>query len=101
MLTDGRGQLAMAGKQGFIDRTGKIVIEARFDEARVFSEGLAAVRVGDKWGYVDPSGRMVIEPQFDMAVPFYDGLALVHMGSERREDRLHRQDRALVWKPTN
>src|SRR5204863_7789187 len=101
MFTDGRGQLAISGRQGFIDRTGKVVIEPRYAEARVYSEGLAAVKVGDKWGFIDTAGRMVIEPQFDFAAPFFDGLALVHVGTEDAKTGYVDKTGNYVWKPTN
>ena len=78
------------GKWGFIDNTGTIKIEPRFDNvevpwlygpADIFSEGLAAVAVGEdddeKWGYIDTSGAVVVEPQFDYAGSFSEGLAAV------------------------
>ena len=49
--------------------------ELRFDEARDFSEGLAAVHIGDKWGFIDETGRMAITPQFDFVGDFHDGRA--------------------------
>ena len=33
----------IGGKDGYIDKTGKLVIPAQFDDAKPFSEGLAAV----------------------------------------------------------
>jgi len=38
------------GKWGFIDKTGKIVIEPKFDIAWDFSEGLADEEIEDKYG---------------------------------------------------
>ena len=35
----------MAKKYGFIDKSGKVVIELQFDDAGYFSEGLAKVRM--------------------------------------------------------
>ena len=35
------------GKYGFIDKTGKYVINPQFDDAEAFSEGLARVWIGD------------------------------------------------------
>lgn len=80
----------VGGKWAFIDNTGAIKIEPRFDNVRtprrygtadVFSEGLAAVAVGEnddeKWCYIDTSGAMVIEPRFDYAGSFSEGLAAV------------------------
>jgi hypothetical protein len=72
-----------AGKVGFIDSTGKIVISPRFDSALTandvtFSEGLAAVQVGNKWGYIDRTGEFVIQPKFDDTPSlFTEGLAQV------------------------
>ncbi|NJL42748.1 MAG: WG repeat-containing protein, partial [Pseudanabaena sp. SU_2_4] len=66
------------GKIGFIDRTGRITIEPRFDEIFVgFSEGLAPVRIGIKWGYIDRTGKIAIEPRFDRGFDFSEGLAAV------------------------
>jgi len=53
------------GKWGYIDTTGKVVIQPQFVKARFFREGLAAVMVGIKWGYIDTTGKIVIQPQFD------------------------------------
>jgi hypothetical protein len=38
------------GKYGFIDKTGKIVIEHQFNYVGSFSEGLAVAKIGDKYG---------------------------------------------------
>lgn len=75
-------------KWGYIDNTGKIVIEPQFQFADKFSEGLALVEVGHRtYGYVDGLGKFVINPQFrDNAGKFSEGLAVVAIGegSERR-----------------
>lgn len=73
---------------GYIDRTGKIVIEPKWSGAKDFSEGLAVVALGSpqyKEGYIDPTGKLVIAATFDYAGDFEDGLALVGVG----EFRLH------------
>jgi hypothetical protein len=72
---------------GFIDRTGKWVIEPKFNDALSYSSGLAAVLSGvdvsnpgtmaGRWGYIDTSGKYVIQPQFFDANPFSGGLASV------------------------
>ena len=67
----------MASKYGFIDKSGKVVIEPQFDGASNFSEGFACVEKDDKWGFIDKNGKVVIEPQFDDAEPFSEGLAKV------------------------
>lgn len=47
-------------KEGYINEDGEIVIEFQFEDASVFSEGLAAVKVGDKWGYINKKGEIII-----------------------------------------
>ena len=63
------------GKFGYIDRTGKVIIPFKFDDAWQFSEGLASVKIGEKRGYINENGKIVIEPQFDWANSFFEGLA--------------------------
>lgn len=62
---------------GFIDASGKMVIQPAFAAAGEFKEGLAAVQPGDKWGYINAAGVMVIPPQFEGADAFHEGLARV------------------------
>ncbi len=71
--------VSVGDKMGYIDNTGKIVIEPQFDLAGDFSAGLAAVRLGMSWGYIDLSGKMVIQPQFTDVGDFSGGLASVQL----------------------
>src|SRR4051812_14853451 len=71
------------GKWGYIDVSGKIVIEPRFAWAEEFSEGLAAFENEDgKHGYIDETGKVVIEPVFDNWTEFSEGLAAVSVNFE-------------------
>ncbi len=72
------------GKDGYIDRTGKTMINPAYLVAGPFSEGLAGVETetapGSKkylWGYIEKSGKLVIPAQYDISSPFSEGLALV------------------------
>jgi hypothetical protein len=49
---------------GYIDRTGKVIIENQYRFADDFSEGLAGVVVGNKFGFINKKGEMVIAPGF-------------------------------------
>ena len=69
-----------AALSGYIDKSGKIVIEPRFAEALDFSDGLAGVRTDKKFGYIDQTGAVVIAPQFDEVAPFREGIARVRVG---------------------
>src|SRR5437762_8660860 len=61
----------------------ELAIPAKFDEAGMFSEGLAPVRAGAKFGYSDVKGDTVIAPQFDFAARFAEGLAAAGIGSKQ------------------
>ena len=86
------------GSYGYVDSIGNVVIACQFDDAKEFSEGLAAVLSRDgnvseggvfgplsltlKWGYVDTTGLTVIPCQFDFAGQFSDGYAAVMSGNK-------------------
>lgn len=65
---------------GYIDTTGQMVLEIRYESAvpYPFSEGVAAATDDSyKAGYIDRSGEWVIEPRFDAAYGFSEGFAAV------------------------
>jgi len=96
--------VTVGGKKGYIDRTGKLIVNPQYDQASDFSEGLALVCVGPcdqdhwqgvrytkgletekleqtfKYGYIDETGKMVINPMFESAEKFSEGLAGVCVG---------------------
>jgi hypothetical protein len=88
---DGLARFRCDNKFGFFDRTGKIIIDAQFDFALPFHEGLAAVCEGCKeethgeyhsvkggtWGYINKQGALVIPSQFEEAGSFAKGRAAV------------------------
>jgi hypothetical protein len=53
--------VSVSGTWGYIDKTGKLVINPQFAGASSFSEGLALVWVGAKAGYIDKAGKFVWE----------------------------------------
>ena len=44
-------------KWGYVNVSGKMVVNPQFDKAGPFSDGLAAVVVGGRCGYVNPEGK--------------------------------------------
>jgi len=66
----------------YVDKTGKLITDRKFDTAQDFSEGLAAIRVGDRVGYMDRNGIIVIQPVFCDGGPFTEGLAYVSLTKE-------------------
>lgn len=76
---------------GFIDRSGELVIETPFVEARNFSENLAVVKIQEKgfygqsktsWGAIDKKGRIIFEDDFDKLYDFSEGIALAEKNDE-------------------
>lgn len=82
---------------GYIDESGRAVVELRYHALRDFVQGLAAAAVVNpegvetrllgrvrrpdlRWGYVDRQGREVIAPRFLEAGDFSEGLAPVDVG---------------------
>lgn len=66
---------------GYIDRSGKVVIECQFEDAGDFKEGLAYAQIDGKYGYIDKKGDVVIEPKFESAFDFNSGAARVYDGN--------------------
>jgi WG repeat protein len=79
---DGLAKVQVAGKTGYLDKTGKFAIPLRFTYAYPFAEGLAAATespTGDRgWGYIDTSGKWIIPPQFEWGSSFQEQLAPVN-----------------------
>lgn len=63
---------------GYIDQTGKVIIQPVFINGGEFSDGLAAVRSNGKYGYIDIHGKFVIPEQYDFADAFHFGFACVY-----------------------
>lgn len=66
-------------KWGFVDRSGKQIIDFKYDDAYSFSNGLAAVKDGDYWKYISVYDRAEIEGGYEMAHPFHNGFTTVKL----------------------
>lgn len=67
-------------KWGFVDKSGKVVINPQFTSVEKFKDGKCAVENKDeKWGYIDSDGKIIINHQFDDANNFVDGKAVVSL----------------------
>lgn len=62
---------------GYMNRAFKLSIKPRFEDARDFYNGLAAVKFNGKWGYINKTGDFVVQPQFIEAWDFKDGKTLM------------------------
>lgn len=65
------------GKFGYIDKSGKEVIECKYDDAYDFSEGLALVTLNNKYGYIDKNGNVVIPFKYNYARDFSNFMAII------------------------
>ena len=54
--------MGLGGKYGFIDRTGKMVINPQFDNTYGFSDGLAWVTLGGKSFKINRAGQVLLDP---------------------------------------
>lgn len=78
-----------SGLYGYQTIQGKMVISPQFEDAKPFSEGLAAVYNGQRWGYINTKGEYVIYPKFGgytgdeeiIVNPFINGTAGVYLGA--------------------
>ena len=69
-------------KFGFLDLEGRLRISNRYDDARVFSEGLAAIKLREKWGFISKNEVLAIQPYYDEISPLSNGLIIVKEGDK-------------------
>ncbi len=88
---EGLARFRADGKIGFFNKSGRVVIQAKYAFARPFSGGLAAVCdsckevreaehtvvAGGKWGFINTRGALVIPFQFEDVMGFENGKAKV------------------------
>ncbi|QQR58220.1 MAG: WG repeat-containing protein [Candidatus Melainabacteria bacterium] len=79
-LASFRSLTSSNSKWGFLDKSGKTVIEPKYDLALNFSQGRAAVRLDFEWFFIDKSGNRV-SPKFDEVYSFTDSIAAVRTGA--------------------
>ncbi len=64
-------------EEGFVDSTGKEVIEVKYQNFGRFTEGLIAARFNNKQGFLNSKGETVIPFIYDHAFWFAEGLSRV------------------------
>ena len=86
-LSDGMLSFSKNRKIGFIDTTGKQVINAKFNYAYSFSDSRAAVTNGELWGFIDKKGALVIPYKFHQVTNFSNDRAAVALGKNSNTDK--------------
>jgi len=79
---NGLASVRKNGKYGAIDKSGKAVIDFRFDELWSFFEDRAAFKQDGLYGYVDSQGNVLIEAQYQAASGFWNGCGVVYDGTD-------------------
>ena len=83
LFKDGLAAFSMVNEEGeekwgFVDKTGKVVINPQFSSVSNFRDGLCGVRNDDdKWGFINKEGTITINYQFDGANDFKNGKCIV------------------------
>jgi len=99
--------LSLAGppgppRNGFIDKTGALVVAPRWEAVDRFSEGLCAVAVRKDaqgrflWGYIDTRGKLAVPPAYLRADPFFEGRAIVLPEGASRFIYIDREGRPVI-----
>ncbi|HEX4795188.1 MAG TPA: WG repeat-containing protein [Humisphaera sp.] len=79
-------------KYGYIDRTGKLVIDGNYMLPHPFSEGRAIVQMDSRiasgrYGYIDTNGRQIVPIWYSSATAFKDGLATVTLRGRKNRGK--------------
>lgn len=70
--------LQIGNQRGYVNKSGYVMIEPKFDHAYFFEESLARVTQEGKWGVIDKRGQYIIKPQYSGIGSFEDdGLAWI------------------------
>ncbi len=97
-ISEGLVAFELGGKWGACDKSGKVILPARFDSGFEFHEGLAGVNKGEKHGFIDKDGEWVIEPRFDTDYP-WDFIGEVGAVSVDGKGAVIDKKGRYVWKP--
>jgi len=49
---------------GYLDVDGEVAIPLKYEAARAFHNGRAAVQIDGLWGFIDPTGKLVVPARF-------------------------------------
>jgi hypothetical protein len=83
-FSDGLAAVSQDGRTwGYVDTTGKLAIQAEYQNARGFSHGIAPVKAGGVWGFVDAKGHIVLSPKYDDLYSVREGWAIYRIGEKR------------------
>ncbi len=76
-FSEGMAAVSLGGLYGFVDLTGRTVIDPQYADAASFGEGLAGVKVAKRWGFVNAKNEMTVQPAYTAVKVFRYGLCAV------------------------
>jgi hypothetical protein len=87
-FSQGLAAVRNGGKSGYLDNTGRFVIEPKFDGfIHDFADGLASVSIDGKLVYIDRTGTPIVITEFYDGEAFSNGLAAVCQRDYEAEER--------------
>lgn len=79
--SEGPAAVKIGEQWGFVSKTGEMVIQPEYEDAKSFGANLGAVCKDGLWGYINPGNQMRIEYQFEDCRSFANnGVALIRDG---------------------
>ena len=78
---------------GFLDSDGRLRIANRYDSARSFSDGMAAIKLIGKWGFIDKEERLIIQPHYAEVSDFELDVAII---KENAYGLINKQGRIIL-----
>lgn len=67
-------------KWGFITRDDKILVSPKYDEVKLFENGIAIVRLGERWGAIQESGKVVTRIKYKEIGNTFENYLSVKLG---------------------
>jgi hypothetical protein len=81
---------------GFIDTTGRLVVDAKFDLARSFSSGVASVKMEGKWGLIEKTGRFAAACKYDQCWSMVAGESVIGFKRSGKWGLLSKEGKELL-----
>ena len=66
---------------GYINKKGKMITKAIYEEVDDFQEGMACVKKNGKYGFINKKGKLDVNAIYDNAFSYENGLAYLAKGS--------------------
>lgn len=101
-FSDGLAAVQLNDKWGYLNKSGKMVLETKFDAVRDFSEGLAFVSDGEKRYYIDKSGRRLFDAKgYALMRGYANGVAAITecSGGVCKDGYIDKTGH-IIWKPS-